>query len=98
MKGIEDWKEAEKTYERGDLVRLMLGQARWIDGLWNGDSIMVDIASQALSGDVKKDDLITYDGRSGFIRFRRHYRNITLNVRNYLLIALEDTISGDDEE
>ena len=98
MKGIEDWEEAKKTYKRGQVVRLMLGNAKWVDGLWNGDSIMVDSVSQALRSDVQKDDIIIHNGRTGFTRFRVHYRNITLTARNFLLIALEDSTVSDEEE
>ena len=98
MKGIEDWSEAKETYKRGQMVRLMLGNAKWLEGLWSGDAIMVAEASPNLRHEVKKDDLIAHNGRHGFTRVRLHYRNVTINTRSWFMIALQESLVSDEEE
>ena len=98
MKGIEDWNEAVDVYERGQMVRLMLGNAKWLEGLWSGDSIMVSTVSQNLRHELEKDDLITHNGKSGFTRFRLHHRNITIPCRSFMMLRLDDSIISDEEE
>ena len=96
MKGIEDWDEAKQTFKRGDMIRLMLGNAKWLEGLWSGDSIMVSNASQTLRHEVEKDDLIGHNGAHGFVRVRLNHRNLTIPNRSFMLLAL-DYISGAEE-
>ena len=98
MKAIEDWNEAVDVYERGQMVRLMLGNAKWLEGLWSGDSIMVAESSPNLRHEVKKNDLITHNGKSGFTRFRLHHRNITIPCRSFMMLRLDDSIISDEEE
>jgi hypothetical protein len=98
MKAIEDWNEAVSTYKRGQMVRLMLGNAKWLEGLWSGDSIMVSTVSQSLRHELDKDDLITHNGKSGFNRFRLHHRNVTIPCRSYMMLRLDDSIISDEEE
>ena len=99
MKAIEDWEEACETYERGDLIRLMLGNAKWLEGLWSGDSIMVSTVSQTLRHEVEKGDLITHnDGKHGFIRYRVGSRNLTIPNRSYMMLRLEESVMSDEEE
>ena len=52
MKGIDNWDEARRTYKRGQMVRLMLGNAKWLEGLWSGDSIMVAESSPNLRHEI----------------------------------------------
>lgn len=97
MKGIEDWEEAKQTYTRGQMVRLMLGNAKWIEGYWSGDSITVAEASPNLRHEVKMNDLISRS-RHGFIRFRLDHRNITITTRSWFMLALDSTVLNDEEE
>ena len=98
MKGIEDWNEAKDTFKRGQMVRLMLGNAKWLEGLWSGDAIMVAESSPNLRHEVKKDDLIAHNGRHGFTRVRLHYRNVTISTRSWFIIALDSAVVNDEEE
>ena len=98
LKGIEDWEEAKETYERGQMIRLMLGNSKWLEGLWSGDSIMVAESSPNLRHEIKKDDLVTYDGKHGFIRVRLDSRNVTISTRSWFLLALDALVISDEEE
>ena len=98
MKAIEDWNEAVDVYKRGQMVRLMLGNAKWLEGLWSGDSIMVSTVSQNLRHELGKDDLITHNGKSGFTRFRLHHRNVTIPCRTFMMLLLDESTISDEEE
>ena len=98
MKAIENWKDAIDKDERGDMIRLMLGNAKWLEGLWSGDSIMVSSVSQNLRHEVTKDDLITHNGKSGFTRFRLHHRNVTIPWRTFMMLLLDESTISDEEE
>ena len=98
MKGIDNWDEARRTYKRGQMVRLMLGNAKWLEGLWSGDSIMVAESSPNLRHEIKKDDLVLHNNKSGFTRFRFGHRNATVNSRSWFMLALDNTIESDEEE
>ena len=106
MKGYSDWNEIKSELSDGQKVRLMLGNSRIVEGVWKTKdniplgltAIQVESVSANLGSRVKKGDHVMFNNRAGFVRYRQNYRDIVINMRNFLLLPMDDNLTGDEEE
>lgn len=106
MRGYSDWNEIKRDLSDGQNVRLMLGNSRIVEGVWKTkdniplrlSAIQVKSVSANLRSRVKEGDYLMFNGRAGFTRYRQSYRDIIINMRNFLLLPLSDDYIKDEEE